>query len=301
MFLLVLLLEVIFSSLGTASPVLNRRDIPSSLLEQFNRFSQYAAAANCKANHNESSPGLPVYCDPGNCPLVKEADTEIVEGFWGVEPGDTTGYLALDRTNKLVLLVFRGTVSNENGETDMKFKHVDASDMCAGCKAHEGFWGAINSALEKLASKIEDTLKANPGFSFVVAGHSLGGALATLGGTTLRNKGHTLDMYTFGAPSVGNYALAKYITDQNSGKNYRITHTDDEVPKVLYRASREWLLHLIVPEYSQSSPEYWITSENDVDPTESDIKLIEEINNEEGNLGQGGISLDAHGQFLHKL
>lgn len=80
-----------------------------------------------------------------------------------------------------------------------------------------------------------------------------------------------------------------------------MTHADDEVPKVLYRASREWLLNLLVPEYSQSSPEYWITSDVGVKPTVSDIQFIEGINNESGNLGTGGISMDAHGWYMGNM
>ncbi|RAL01130.1 uncharacterized protein BO80DRAFT_434774 [Aspergillus ibericus CBS 121593] len=51
---------------------------------------------------------------------------------------------------------------------------------------------------------------------------------------------------------IGNLALADYITDQDKGSNYRVTHTDDIVPK-------------LPPEllgYHNFSPEYWITSGN---------------------------------------
>lgn len=85
-------------------------------------------------------------------------------------------------------------MSNENGETDLKFRHVDASDACAGCKAHEGFWGASNAAIEELKSSVESAAKENPEYKIIIVGHSLGGALATLGAVSLRNSGHTVDM-----------------------------------------------------------------------------------------------------------
>ena len=59
-------------------------DISGSLLDEFTLFSQYSAAANCRANHNGSTPQcgadvqLPVYCDPGKCPDLEVADTVIV-------------------------------------------------------------------------------------------------------------------------------------------------------------------------------------------------------------------------------
>lgn len=111
-----------------------------------------------------------------------------------ISPGDTTGYLALDHSQKRILLVFRGTVSDENGETDLKFGQVDASDACTGCKAHEGFWGASNAAMKELQSSVESAAKENPDYAITLVGHSLGGALATLGAVSLRNAGHTVDM-----------------------------------------------------------------------------------------------------------
>ncbi|KAE8379173.1 Alpha/Beta hydrolase protein [Aspergillus bertholletiae] len=233
-----------------------------------------------------------------------------------IHPGGTTGYLALDKTNKYIVLSFRGTVSVENRNTDLDFQHVDASSVCKGCQAHHGFWEASKAAMGVLLPKVEEALHENPDYRIVLTGHSLGGALATLGAVTLRNAGHTVDLvshlvtrkgkrtttnkdqYSFGAPSVGNKAFADYITQSTAGKNYRITHTSDEVPKVLFRSSRRAPLDRIVPEYSQSSPEYWITSPNGVSATKSDIRVIEGVNNEAGNLGTPGITMDPHGWYM---
>ncbi|KAE8149568.1 alpha/beta-hydrolase [Aspergillus avenaceus] len=298
-------LRVLFGllpALGAAVPsAALRRDVSSPLLEEFNRFSQYTAASNCLANHNGSSAGSPVYCDAGFCPLIKEADTEIIKGFWGLSPGDTTGYLALDRTQKLIVLAFRGTVSDENGWTDLMLGYTDAATACDGCKAHKGFWGASTAAMDNLTSTIDTAVAQNSDYKLVVTGHSLGGAIATLAAVRLRNAGHTLDLYTFGAPSVGNLAFAQYITDQGSGNNYRLTHGPDEVPKVLYKTSRHWLFHILVPEYSQSSPEYWITSGVGVSVAESDIKFIEGVNNETGNLGTQEVTMAPHGWYMGNM
>ncbi|KAJ5618961.1 hypothetical protein N7510_002945 [Penicillium lagena] len=215
-----------------------------------------------------------------------------------LQPGDTTGYLAVDRTNKLIVLSFRGTVSNENGQTDLEFQQVDASRLCSGCYAHKGFWEASLGAFDIINPALKAAKTKYPSFELIVTGHSLGGALATLEAAHLKAEGHHLDMYTFGAPSVGNKALAEFITSQGSGQKYRVTHTDDEVPKVLYQASRTVLLDVIVPEYSQSSPEYWITSDDGVYPTTSDIQVIHGVDNTTGNLGQPGFDLTAHGWYM---
>ncbi|KAF7594838.1 hypothetical protein BBP40_008168 [Aspergillus hancockii] len=300
MFSILLLLGAICPTLGAAVPTALRRDVSAPVLEAFNRFSQFEAASNCHANHNVNSTGAAVYCDPGFCPLVKAADTQIVEPFWGLK-GDTTGYLALDNTNKLIILAYRGTVSDENGLTDLKFQHVDASSVCEGCKAHQGFWEAVTDSMTTLLPKIESVANEHKDYKIVFVGHSLGGALATLSGVTMRNRGHTVDVYTFGAPSVGNQAFAEYITNQGPGVNYRITHTYDEVPKVLYRSHRNPILGLLVPEYSQSSPEYWITAPNNVSVAMTDIQVIQGVNNEAGNLGTTKVSLEPHGWYMGNM
>jgi pimeloyl-ACP methyl ester carboxylesterase len=114
--------------------------------------------------------------------------------LWVSLKGDTTGYLALDRTNKLIILAYRGTVSDENGLTDLQFQHVDASSVCAGCKAHTGFWQASSESMTTLLPQIKSAAKDNKDYKIVFVGHSLGGALATLSAVTMRKLGHTVDL-----------------------------------------------------------------------------------------------------------
>lgn len=77
-----------------------------------------------------------------------------------------------------------------------------------------------------------------------------------------------------------------------------MTHLEDEIPKVLYRASREPVLSLFMPEYSQLAPEYWITSANGKVVTVGDVQVIDSVNSEEGNLGVGWGNLKDHSWYL---
>ncbi len=81
------------------------------------------------------------------------------------------------------------------------------------------------------------------------------------------------------------------------GLNYRVTHSDDPVPRILAtskRVNKTW-------QYSQSSPEYWITSNNTVKPTYADIEVIEGIDNKTGNLGQTGCDFTAHNWYIGNM
>jgi hypothetical protein len=89
---------------------------------------------------------------------------------------------------------------------------------------------------------------------------------------------------------VGNTALAEYITAQ--GSPFRVTHTNDIVPK----------LPPTIFGFSHPSPEYWITSDNGETVTTSDIQVVEGIDSQEGNAGTALVdSIDAHGWYIVQM
>ncbi|KAL2220444.1 putative extracellular lipase, partial [Thermoascus aurantiacus ATCC 26904] len=262
------------------------QDVSAELLQQFNLFEQYAAAAYCEENFN--STGTKLTCSAGNCPLVEAADTKTIDEFTDSSYGNVTGFLAVDNTNKLIVLSFRGTRSIDTWISNLDFTLKDIGDICSGCEIHNGFWKSWNSVSDDLTSRLQSTVSEYPDYAIIFTGHSAGAAVATVGTLVLRKVGYAVDLYPYGCPRIGNGQLAEYMTTQTPGTNYRITHTDDIVP----RLPPEWA------GYSHYSPEYWITSPNNVTVTTADIQVIQGIDSDAGNAGTDGLSTDAHGWYF---
>ena len=98
---------------------------------------------------------------------------------------------------------------------------------------------------------MSDALDENPHYDLIAAGHSLGGALATLAAASLRMANGSTDLYTYGSPRVGNTAFVEFV-ESLPGGNYRLTHSADPVP----------LLPPSVLGYRHLSPEYWLVGDS---------------------------------------
>lgn len=88
---------------------------------------------------------------------------------------------------------------------------------------------------------IADHLLANPTHKLIIAGHSLGGATATLYGARLLSMGvhpDQIKVITFGAPAVGNKAFVDLY--QNSLNLTRVVMSGDVVTSVLQDVIHEY-------------------------------------------------------------
>ena len=77
-------------------------------------------------------------------------------------------------------------------------------------QVHQGFLTAFDSVADTVISTVASELKAHPTYTLISTGHSLGAALASLGGISLASNfpGQPLLVYTFGQPRTGNPAYA---------------------------------------------------------------------------------------------
>ncbi|ODM14474.1 Mono- and diacylglycerol lipase [Aspergillus cristatus] len=251
------------------------RDVPADELTQFDFWVEYAAASYCHDNYVAKT-GHKLTCWANNCPQVEQADTEILFGFSNTTITDTSGFVALDKTNKAIVIAFRGSYSVRNWIADATFVYTDPG-LCDGCFAELGFW----SSWILVRDSIVEVVSQHPDYELVVVGHSLGAAVATLAAADIRGKGIPAKLYAYASPRVANPALARHITAQSG--NYRFTHIDDPVPK----------LPLLAMGYVHVSPEYYITSGNNATVHTGDIEVLEGEVNFQGNTGTGPPSLTA--------
>lgn len=218
---------------------------------------------------------------------ISQDTVEVDPAFLSSQATDVTGYVAVDRGRRLTVLAFRGTGSTRNWIADLDFLKVEV-DICAGCRAHQGFWRSWSEARTGVMAALLSAAQSYPSFKVVVVGHSLGGAIASFAAAEIRNTGVIADLYTYGAPRFAGATLTTYITEQKRGGNFRVTHTDDPVPR----------LPPTLFDFEHISPEYWITSPNGAATTVNDVTILEGSKNTDGNAGQGGFNIDSHGWYL---
>jgi len=103
--------------------------------------------------------------------------------------GDVAGFLAVDKTNKLLVVSFRGSRSLSTWLANIDFGLDDSTGICSGCEVHGGFWDSWKTVADDLTAKIKAAQTTYPGHTLIVTGHSFGAAIASVGGTVLRNAG----------------------------------------------------------------------------------------------------------------
>lgn len=156
---------------------------------------------------------------------------------------NTQVYVLQDDKN--VVLAFRGTEAPTSLDGIKDWLLTDAvnllvvpsgrlgTDLAAagvGARFHQGFVGAIAEIWEPVNGEVEQAM-AKSERNLWITGHSLGGALALFSGWLLHRKFISVhQIYTYGAPMVGN-ALASTAFDREfPGQVFRYRNGPDPVP-----------------------------------------------------------------------
>lgn len=204
-------------------------------------------------------------------------------------------YLAVVESRGQVVFVVRPTINDANWSTNCNYTTVP-TDLVEGGMVHGGFHHAWSEISDDVLSNLEQVAENFPGFEFISIGHSLGGAVAAVAAAHLRALGYNVDIYTYGAPRIGNDILSDFISNQG-GSIYRVTHNDDPIPRVPLATGDVFGGQY---KYRHVSPEYWLTGKPE-DPTQwpvEDVRVCKGALNLNCNGGRVIPNIFQHGEYL---
>lgn len=224
---------------------------------------------------------------------------------------NTTGFVAVDDTHKLIVISIQGTQAKTNLAsvlTDLQIDRVN-TPLCGtankndGCEVHMGFYNAALDVQATVTKAVAAAKAAHPDYKVVATGHSLGAAVSALLATMLRNAGTNVDLYTYGQPHLGTVDISNYIQSQSpsKGTNFRITHFNDVVPQLPPHDLGDW---------DHYYPEFFINIDKGTVGTSNVVQVNANLFSKAGNEGKtSGLGVivdiltgvDAHGLYFGKI
>ncbi|KAJ2915419.1 hypothetical protein MD484_g5006, partial [Candolleomyces efflorescens] len=152
---------------------------------------------------------------------------------------DTNVYIARDDIKKEIVVALRGSLSPQNFITDgtiVMRSFVSSFVVEPAVLVHKGFLDAWNTVALNTVNVVRSQLASHLGYTVVVTGHSLGGALASLAAISIKMSYPyiPLRLYTYGQPRTGDVSYASLLNRQVGSPNiYRSVHTWDGVPTII--------------------------------------------------------------------
>ena len=148
----------------------------------------------------------------------------------------------VEKRKNLYVIVFQGSQEPHDWLTNFSFRDTD---FYKRGKVHQGFYHSLKhffQTLKKngvrhnnkiLTNPFNDVEHFNQSSNIILAGHSLGGAIATLAGCYLVETGikkENIEIYSFGAPPIGTQEFCQFYEDKIN--LYRLVNSSDVVPKL---------------------------------------------------------------------
>ncbi|KAJ9069236.1 hypothetical protein DSO57_1020559 [Entomophthora muscae] len=203
-------------------------------LDRTHQYTHYAAAAYCPGTDFECKS-----CTGVDGRYVNTLNSELL---------DTSGYIAVDESDKRIVLAFRGTRDIENDITDLSFLLTAMLGTPFGALVHVGFKAAMESLAPTFLPSIKELVSRHEyaDYSVAVVGHSLGGAIASLATVKLHYSlgmaWEKMELYTYGQPRTGNVVFAKWLSQQPLGSS-RVVHRNDVIPHLAFGLLGSYVHH----------------------------------------------------------
>ena len=142
-------------------------------------------------------------------------------------------YVGLNHSKKKIIVAYRGTKNvKQLVEEALISLAFPKQPFEAGGRVQLYFYNTHLKLYDKIKYHVLSLKSKYPDYKFLVLGHSLGGALASLASASLVYENITqsdsLTLYTFGMPRVGNQEYAR-AHDRLVPNSYRLVHYRDIV------------------------------------------------------------------------
>ncbi|KAL6926421.1 hypothetical protein ACO0SA_003910 [Hanseniaspora valbyensis] len=253
---------------SSATKNLKKVEIQTETYDRLVYFSKMCAIANCisynqlKENKTLAEGGCPQhlkFCSDINAnKAIHDISIETVILAKSHELG--TGYIAIDHMRQVIALVFRGSSTRWDWFHDLrlnpskykpfsleifdeKVKKGEISE-CVDCKLHTGFSKFLDTLHGKFMDKLDNIFQKHSDYKLVVAGHSLGAAVAVLAGIEFKLRGFEPMIITYAQPKMFNSGMIEWINELFESENldyinkekgflnftsgyYRIVHKND--------------------------------------------------------------------------
>lgn len=141
------------------------------------------------------------------------------------------GLVGYSQLYDALVVTFRGSMDVTNWLDNLTFLKRRPYSQFPNVMVHQGFYWAYRSVSLQVTSALHKLQEQYPYASLMIAGHSLGGAVAAICAFELEyiEKIPVKALYTFGKPRVGNTEFSAKLQNASMA-GFRVTHFQDIVP-----------------------------------------------------------------------
>ena len=156
--------------------------------------------------------------------VAKNTPSGKVHTFISNAESDVQVGVTINKTDKRICVVFRGSESTKDWFYDLKIQKHNLKD---NIWVHSGFYQQLyeNGVYDKILTSVKQIVDEHPDFSLYVTGHSLGAALATLCGFMFSQEfKNQITVVSFASPRVGDAEWKNAFEKQHNLVHYRIAN-----------------------------------------------------------------------------